>query len=306
MDSVLTLSITAEAIEAFARELRSEEKGASTQEYYLRTARRLMAWLDGRPVDKGAVIAWKEQLEGRGYKPRSINTMIAAANRFLSFLGREDCRVRSLRCQQRSCDTEGRELSRAELDRLVAAAQQSGNRRLALLLDTLSSTGLRVSELRFITVEAVRQGTAQVKLKGKSRPVVLTEELCRVLRPYIAEQGIETGPVFVTRSGKPLSRTNIWKAMKGLCKLAKVDERKVFPHNLRHLFARVFYSIERDLVKLASILGHSSINTTRIYIMSTLAEHRAQLERMHLVHSGGKRRKKKAARKAAKQQGKRY
>ena len=163
-----------------------------------------------------------------------------------------------------------------------------------------------MSELQYITVEAVQRGEAKVNCKGKTRTIFLVKKLRKKLLAYIRAQGLRAGPVFVTRHGKPLDRTRIWREMKALCALAGVEARKVFPHNIRHLFARSFYSVERDLVKLSAMLGHSSINTTRIYIMSTLAEHRAQLERMHLVHSGGKRRKKKAARKAAKQQGKRY
>ena len=294
MNSTGKRIITAEAIAAFGRYLQNEEKGRSTQEYYLRTARRLMEWLGGQTVEKAATIAYKESLKARGYKTGSINTMLAAMNSFLRFLGWEDCRVKSLREQAQDCDTKGRELQREDFERLVDAAEAAENRRLALLLNAMSATGMRVSELKFITVEAALLGMTVVTLKGKSRHVVLSGGISTMLLKYAEEQGIETGPIFITRTGRPMSRTNIWREMKALSVRAKVPEHKVFPHNLRHYFARAFYNLNHDIVKLSVMLGHSSIDTTRRYIKSTIAEFREQLDRMDMVYSGKMREKKTA------------
>ncbi len=209
--------------------------------------------------------------------------MLSAVNRLLKFLGREDCRIRFLRAQRKTFREQNRELTRAEYQRFLDTAAEQGQERLGLLMETICATGIRVSELRFFTVEAVRLGRAEVSNKGKNRTVFLPEKLRKALLQYAQAQKIAAGPVFVTRNGKPLDRSNIWHDMKALCREAGVADSKVFPHNLRHLFARTYYALEKDIVRLADILGHSSINTTRIYTMESGAVHRRQLEKMRLV-----------------------
>lgn len=193
------------------------------------------------------------------------------------------CKLKSLKLQQQIYCPEDKELTRAEYIRLVNAAKQKGNERLNLIIQTICGTGIRVSELQFITAQAIRKGEATVSLKGKTRSVFIIKDLQKKLLRYIAEQKITEGAVFITRTGKPISRTNIWREMKALCESVGVNPKKVFPHNLRHLFARTFYSIEKDIAKLADILGHSSINTTRIYIISTGNEHQRRMEQMRLI-----------------------
>ena len=270
-------------LSAFRARLCAEEKSAATVEKYCHDAAALLRFLGGRKATRERVIAWKQSLVDGGYAVASINSMLAAGNAFLSFLGLDGLRVRAVKRQRRIYCPEERELTRAEYRRLLSAAQRRGNERLCLLLQTLCATGIRVSELAFITVEAARRGEAAVRCKGKTRAVFLVKELQKRLARYAARHGIVTGPVFITRTGKPMSRTNVWREMKGLCAEAGVDARKVFPHNLRHLFARVFYGLEKDLARLADLLGHSSIETTRIYIISTGTEHRRFMEQMRLV-----------------------
>ena len=209
--------------------------------------------------------------------------MLASINSLFSFLGWHDLRVKALKLQQQVFCPEEKELTRAEYTRLCRTAERKHNERLNLILQTICGTGIRVSELQYITVEAVKHGEAVVNCKAKTRSVFIVKELKQKLLRYAAEQGIKSGMVFVTRTGKPISRTNIWREMKALCAEANVAPQKVFPHNLRHLFARVFYGIEKDIAKLADILGHSSINTTRIYIISTGTEHRRRMENMRLI-----------------------
>lgn len=245
--------------------------------------RAFAACLNGVEVTKEAAIAYKNKLLYENYAARSVNSMIASLNSLFSFLGWTDCRVKSIKLQRQIYCPEEKELTKAEYMRLVNTAKQKGNERLNLILQTICGTGIRVSELQYITVEAVKNGEAVVSLKGKTRTVFLVKELKKKLLRYTAEQNISSGSVFITRTGKPISRTNIWREMKGLCEQADVNPQKVFPHNLRHLFARVFYGIEKDIAKLADILGHSSINTTRIYIISTGNEHRRRMENMRLI-----------------------
>ena len=209
--------------------------------------------------------------------------MLASINSLFAFLGWHDLKVKSIKVQQQIFCSEEKELTKAEYMRLVNTAKAKHNERLCLILQTICGTGIRVSELQFITVEAAKRGEAMVSCKGKTRSVFIVRELQKKLLRYAAEQGIESGYIFITRSGKPISRTNIWRDMKLLCVEADVNPNKVFPHNLRHLFARVFYGIEKDIAKLADILGHSSINTTRIYIISTGTEHRQRMENMRLI-----------------------
>lgn len=222
-------------------------------------------------------------LLGEQYALTSANSMIAAVNAFLRFMGLLDCCIKQFKMQKKAFCSEEKELTKAEYIRLVNTAKEEGNERLNLLLQTICGTGIRVSELQFITVEAVRKGEAVVSCKNKTRTVFIVRKLQKKLLNYIKNKNIITGCIFVTKFGKPMNRCNIWREMKALCKRAGVPSDKVYPHNLRHLFARTFYGIEKDLAKLADILGHSSINTTRIYIVSTGIEHRKRMENMRLI-----------------------
>ena len=283
---VLTMKgkiITKEIISAFHKKLNEEEKAAATVEKYLRDVKAFAKYINGGEITKDTVIAYKAYLSENGYAPRSINSMLASLHKLFDFLGWADCKVKTVKIQRQVFCPEEKELAKAEYARLCRAAERKHNERLNLILQTICGTGIRVSELQFITVEAVRRGEATVSLKGKTRTVFLVKELQKKLLRYISEQHITTGAVFVTRTGKQMSRTNIWREMKNLCLEAEVNPEKVFPHNLRHLFARVFYGIEKDIAKLADILGHSSIETTRIYIVSSGSEHRRLMETMRLV-----------------------
>ena len=271
------------SIKAFRAFLSVEEKSEHTIEKYLRDVKAFCRFACGTIITKELVIAYKQKLLESDYAVRSINSMLSSINSLLVWLGWHDCKVKALKTQQQVYRSEEKELSKAEYLRLVHTAMQNGNERLNLILQTICGTGIRVSELEFITVEAARCGEAVVNCKGKTRSVFLVKELQKRLLRYCAKKGIVSGSIFITRSGKPISRTNIWREMKALCSQSNVDPCKVFPHNLRHLFARVFYGMEKDIAKLADILGHSSINTTRIYIISTGKEHRKRMEAMRLV-----------------------
>lgn len=275
--------LTEKMVADFSAYLKSEEKSENTIEKYLRDVRAFSVYLNGDEITKEAVIAYKSKLLSMNYAVRSINSMLASVNGLFSFLGWADFKVKSIKLQRQIYCPEEKELTKAEYMRLVNTAKQKGNQRLNLLLQTICGTGIRVSELQYITVEAAKCGEAVVSLKGKTRSVFIVRELQKKLLRYAAEQKIISGAIFITRNGKPMSRTNIWREMKSLCEQAGVNTQKVFPHNLRHLFARVFYGIEKDIAKLADILGHSSINTTRIYIISTGNEHRQRLENMRLI-----------------------
>lgn len=275
--------LTSEAIKKFEIFLREEEKSENTVEKYLRDIKAFMAFAGKSEITKEKVIAYKNKLINENYAVRSINSMLASLNSLFVFLGWMDCKVKSIKLQRQVYCPEEKELTKAEYMRLVNTAKQKGNERLNLILQTICGTGIRVSELQFITVEAIKCGEATVSLKGKTRNVFIVKSLRKKLLRYVREQGIKSGSIFITRTGKPMSRTNIWREMKNLCESANVNPSKVFPHNLRHLFARVFYGIEKDIAKLADILGHSSINTTRIYIISTGTEHRRRMENMRLV-----------------------
>lgn len=272
-----------EWIKSFEEYLRLEEKSVNTVEKYLRDVRAFADFAGNNEVTKQTVTEYKEHLLKSGYAARSVNSMLASINGLLNFLNWDDCKVRAVRVQRQVYCSEEKELTRAEYARLCRAAGEKQNERLNLILQTICGTGIRVSELKYITVEAVRRGEASVSLKGKTRTVFLVKELQKKLLRYAAERKIQSGCIFVTRTGKPISRTNVWREMKNLCNDAGVDSKKVFPHNLRHLFARTFYGLEKDIAKLADILGHSSIETTRIYIVSTGAEHRRKLENMRLI-----------------------
>lgn len=275
--------INSRDLKIFRSHLINEEKSAATVEKYLRDARAFIRYAKGKILSKELTVAYKRSLENTGYKPRSINSMLASLNRFLDLIGAADCKVKSVRIQREAYESEDKELSRAEYERLLSAAK--GQEQLGLIIRTICATGIRVSELRFFTVEAVRRGEATVKCKGKSRTILIPNELKRLLLQYLKRKKRGSGEIFVTKSGKSLDRSYIWAKMKSLCSAANVSPSKVFPHNLRKLFARTFYSIEKDIAKLADILGHSSIETTRIYIMTTGLEHRKRIEKMDLVFS---------------------
>ena len=271
-----------EKIRQFAVELRQEERAPGTVENYLRHAHAFAAWLRGRPITPELCNQWKSHLLETGYAPATVNSMVAAVNRFIAFLGWKEYKIKSLKLQRKLFRDERRELTQGEYERLLGAAHSLGRRRLELLIETICATGIRVSEVKYITMEAVQTGQTTISLKGKLRTILLPGKLCRKLKKYARTQKIASGEVFLTRSGRGLSRRQIWAEMKRLCKTAGVEPSKVFPHNLRHLFARSFYKVCRDVVKLADVLGHSSIETTRIYLISTGAEHAGILNRMRL------------------------
>ena len=270
-----------ENLNKFGTWLAENEKSNLTIEKYLRDVKAFLFFC-GDNVSRENVLRFKEHI-GSEYEKTSANSMIAAVNCWLKYSGKADLCVRQFRIQKKPFSPEEKELSREEYSRLVRTAERNGNERLSLVIQTICGTGIRVSELQYITVEAVRKGEAVVSCKNKTRTVFIVKELRKKLLSYAQRKRIRSGYIFVTRNGLPLSRTNVWREMKNLCRDARVNPEKVFPHNLRHLFARVFYSMEKDIAKLADILGHSSINTTRIYIISTGAEHRRQMEKMHLI-----------------------
>lgn len=275
------MKLTVNNIKEFADYLCREEKSAATQEKYLRDVRSFSVYADGREITKELVVAWKKKLVEIGYAVRSINSMLASINSLLDFLGLQNCKVKNIRLQRQTYCAEDKELTKAEYLRLLEASKK--NEQLNLVIQTICSTGIRVSELRYFTVEAVRRGEIVIDCKGKTRTILVPGKLKSILLNYAKRRGITEGTIFVSRTGKPLNRSNIWSAMKKLCESAGVKASKVFPHNLRKLFARTFYGIEKDIAKLADILGHSSINTTRIYIMTTGTEHRRKIERLGLV-----------------------
>lgn len=275
-------NLTPERIAAYAQHLRAEERAPGTVEKYLRNIRAFAAWLDGGAVTKQAVTKWKELLQ-EGKAAATANGALAALNGLFRFLGWEDCRARFLKVQRQMFRDANRELKRADYERLIATARARGQDRLALLMETICATGIRVSEVQAITVEAARQGKAEIALKGKIRTIILPAKLCRKLLKYAKKQETVSGEVFLTRNGNSLSRRQIWAEMKALCSDADVEPSKVFPHNLRHLFATAFYQACKDIAKLADVLGHSSIETTRIYLLTSGAEHRKELDRLGLV-----------------------
>lgn len=270
-------------LERYRAHLLEEERSASTVEKYLRDAGEFTRWLDGGPVNKQAMIAWKSALLAKNLTPATVNAKLCAVNGLMRFLGWDGCRVKLLRIQRRIFREQSRSLSKGEYLRLLAAARSLGKIRLELLMEAICSTGIRVGEVRYLTVEAVHAGKAVINLKGKIRVILLPGKLCRKLKKYAEKQKIASGEIFLAKGGGSLSRKQIWREMKRLCETAEVEPSKVFPHNLRHLFAMAFYRICRDIVKLADVLGHSSIETTRIYLCSTGSEHTKYLEHLHLI-----------------------
>ncbi len=274
--------ITKEMIEQYSFYLQEQEKSSATVQKYVHDLKVLCQHLDGTPVTKLLLLSWKQELT-ESYAPASVNTMLAALNGLLDCLGWNDLKIKPLKIQRDLFCREDKELTKAEYLRLVQAAKHRKNERLSLILQTICATGIRVSELRYITAEAVRSGKAVVRCKGKIRNVFLPSQLRQILHRYMKTQKRFTGPLFVTRTGQPMNRSNIWRDMKKLCQDAGVAQDKVFPHNLRHLFARTYYSLEKDLSRLADILGHTSVATTRIYTMESGEVHQKQMERMGLV-----------------------
>jgi site-specific recombinase XerD len=266
----------------FEVHLREEEKSEATIEKYMRDVRCFVSFIGIKDVCKQGVMEYKQML-GNTYAVASANSMIAALNCFLRFCGWHELCVKQFKIQRQAYCPEEKELTRAEYIRLIEAAKKKGNERLNLIIQTICGTGIRVSELQYITVEALNRSEAVVNCKGKNRRIFIVPELKKKLLRYVKEQKIYSGVIFITRNGKPVSRNNIWWEMKSLCEEAHVAPSKVFPHNLRHLFARTFYGIEKDIAKLADILGHASINTTRIYIVTTGAEHKRKMENMRLI-----------------------
>ena len=270
-------------IREFETMLRTEERTAATIEKYLRDIRGFAAWLEGRQIDKETVSGWKSWLIASGLAPSTVNAKLSAVNKLFQYLGWKECRVKFLKIQRRVFRDESRELTRADYDRLLSAARERGEDWLELLMETICATGVRVSEVKYITVKSAMEGRADISLKGKIRTILLPGKLCRKLLRYAEKKKIVSGERFLTRDGKALTRYQIWREMKKLCAKAGVQPTKVFPHNLRHLFAATFYRVTHDIVKLADVLGHSSINITRIYLLTTGTEHSRQLECLGLV-----------------------
>lgn len=268
-------------IKSFEKYLLMEEKSAATVEKYLRDVCAFLLYVKGRKITKVLTVTYKKSLEENGYKPRSLNSMIASLNSFLNFIGASDCRVRSVRIQRATYMTEEKELTKDEYKRILAASRHK--EQLNLVIRTICATGIRISELKYFTVQAIKSGEVSIKCKNKNRTILVPGDLRKLLLSYARRKDITSGAIFITRGGKTLDRSYIWAQMKGLCAAAGVKPSKVFPHNLRKLFARSFYRLEKDIAKLADVLGHSSIETTRIYIMTTGTEHRRQIERLGLA-----------------------
>ena len=278
------MTLTPQLIEDYLRRLAEDERGAATIDKYRRDLLRFYEFLPpDKAVDKAVVLSWKEQLIARKYASSSVNVMLASVNGLLTFAGHSEWRAKFLKRQRAAFCDERRELRRAEYEKLVATARREKKTRLTLMMETICSTGIRVSELAFVTVEAVRAGRAELMLKGKCRRIFFPAALVRKLSRYAAERRIARGPIFTDKTGSPVSRHRVWYEMKKLGARAGVAASKVFPHNLRHLFARTFYALERDLSKLADLLGHSSVETTRLYIITAGVEHLRQLDKMKLV-----------------------
>ena len=275
--------LTTEQLHSFRAYLRDEERSAATVEKYLREVTQFAAWLNNTEVTKSAVAEWKEHLLSEGYEPSTVNGKLTALDRFFDFMGWSDCKVKHLKLQRRLFRDDSRELTKAEYERLIETAEEIGKERLALLMEAICGTGIRVSEVQYLTVEAAQEGKVEIYLKGKVRTILIPGKLCKKLLKCARKHKIASGEIFLTRGGKSLSRKQIWAEMKALCKKAGVAPSKVFPHNLRHLFARTFYRVCRDVAKLADVLGHSSIETPRIYLISTGAEHAKTLDLLRLV-----------------------
>ena len=279
----MDLFIETKTIGAYGKMLAAEEKSAGTIEKYLRDVKAFALWLDKRPMSKEETANWRHHLLDRGYTPTTINSMLSSLNRFFRFIGHDEYRCRFLRIQRRIFRDPSRDLSRNDYQRLLQTAEINGNIRLKLLMETICATGIRVSEVPYITTDAIKKGRARISMKGKLRTILIPAPLCRKLRKYATKHRIGRGEIFLTKNGTRLERKQIWAQMKTLCKYAGIERNKVFPHNLRHLFARCFYRISHDISSLADVLGHSSIETTRIYLISTESEHIKKIAHLGLV-----------------------
>lgn len=277
------MKITDFTLKQFYEHLLEEEKSQATIDKYMRDLREFAGFIREQDISKEIVIDYKRKLMNDGYKPRSINSILASIHSYLNVFGLGDMKVKTLKIQRQVFCAEEKELTKAEYERLCKTAEIKKKERLSLILQTICGTGIRVSELKYITVEAIRGGTVSISMKGKIREILIVKQLQKKLVNYAKRKGIVSGCIFCTKRGGIVNRTNVWREMKQLCKEAGVNEHKVFPHNLRHLFARVFYNLEKDIAKLADVLGHSSIDTTRIYIVSTGTEHRKFMEKMRLI-----------------------
>lgn len=270
-------------LQTFTQFLIRDERELATVLKYVRDVGQFLHWLGTRAITKEQAVAWKGALAGRGYAPMTVNGKLAAINKLFLFLGKPDCRVKYLKLQRRMFRNTDRELNKGEYLRLLETAQRLGRERLALLIESICATGIRVSEVKYLTVEAVRSGCAEISLKGKIRTILIPGKLCRKLLKYAKKQKTTSGEIFLTRNGKSLSRHQIWSEMKSLCVAAHVPSSKVFPHNLRHLFARTFYRIYRDVAGLADVLGHSSVETTRLYLITTSKKYAQKLGQLNLI-----------------------
>ena len=275
--------ITETNVTAYTAYLKRIERSNNTIEKYRRDVLSFARWLNNRSVDCKNVVEWKQYLLQKGYAPATINSMLIAVNRFFDFMGWADCKVNTLKLQKRLFREEKRDLTKEEYGRLINTAVVNGKERLALLMETICATGIRVSEVQYITVEAAQQGRTEISLKGKIRTILLPGKLCKKLLKYAKKQKTVSGEIFLTRNGTGLSRKQIWAEMKAICRAAGVACSKVFPHNLRHLFAKTFYRVTHDVAKLADLLGHSSIETTRIYLLSTGSEHEMLINKLKPV-----------------------
>lgn len=274
--------ITERTIKKFEKHLHEQERSASAIKNYIRELRALQFFTECEAVNKSNLLEYKAMLNSR-YKPSTINVSVAAINSYLKLVGRNDLILKPVRIQKNSFEEKDKELSKSEYEKLTSIAYKQGDERLALAVQTICSTGIRVSELQYITVQAINDGHTIIACKGKMRTLFLPKKLCRLLKQYCDKRCITQGAVFITSGGKPIDRSNLWKQMKRLCEQAKVQKSKVYPHNLRHLFARTYYNREKDLSRLADILGHSSVNTTRIYTRECGTVHARQIEALGLI-----------------------
>ena len=275
--------ITKQTMDRFYEYLIEEERSSGTIEKYIRDVRLLQSWLGSDPVTKENAARWKQELLQSGRAPSTVNSMLAAANTYFRFMGWDELKLKSIRLQRRFFRENERELTKAEYQLLMETAKKRGDERLALLMETICATGIRVSEVPYITTDAIKKGRARISMKGKLRTILIPAQLCRKLRKYATKHRIGQGEIFLTKNGTRLERKQIWAQMKTLCKYAGIERNKVFPHNLRHLFARCFYRISHDISSLADVLGHSSIETTRIYLISTESEHIKKIAHLGLV-----------------------
>lgn len=274
--------LSGKLLKMYIQYLREQERSESTIKSYQRELMSLQLYLDERPITKDILLAYKTMLTSQ-YSPSTCNVTISALNSYLKYMGRPNLMLNPLKIQRQIYEPADKELTRREYDKLIRAANINGQEKLSLIIQTICSTGIRISELQYISVESLKEGKTLVTNKGKSRVVFIPTQLQRVLKKYVINSNISSGPIFATRSGKPIDRSNIWASMKKLCNIAGVNPQKVYPHNLRHLFARTYYNQYHDLSRLSDLLGHTSINTTKIYTMETGAVHARQIAALGLV-----------------------